>query len=349
MEDDYIYLRRLFGTATLKSLHERLQKINPNSNQYSDPRNMTIFPFPFTGGQLPVDRFDFRESHFKYMGRMAFSELWHTVGALKVGEGYSRLYIQGTMGYGKSHILAVLAGLLYCARKRVVYLPDCRELVGNPMRYMQTALLCAFADPSLDEEREDIRGLESQDDVVAFCSQYQIYFIIDQMNALDYEDANRDTVNNERKAAAQSFLDQLTYGQYRITSASANHRTAMHMEKKQTGEKKLALMGGMSEVSTNQAIFCCLISILVIQYEMAQWWIHHDKDVPIFRDKEKARVEDLTGCIPLLLRPLLQFSGKQFHEIEQEFWMHHDFATVGKNVLEFAAEKMQDEPQNYEQ
>jgi hypothetical protein len=79
-----------FETATLNSLHERLQEIDPDASQYSDPCNMATFPFLFTGDQLPVDRFDFNESHFEYMSRMAFSELWHTIGELKTsGKGYS--------------------------------------------------------------------------------------------------------------------------------------------------------------------------------------------------------------------------------------------------------------------
>jgi hypothetical protein len=154
------------------------------------------------------------------------------------------------MGYGKSHLLAVLAGLLSRSGKRTVYLPDCREFLANKLRYMQTALLCAFADPSSSDERDKIRGLESQEDIIYFCDrQMPMYFIVDQMNALDRESDNMDTVDNQRKAAAQEYLDQLTSSHYRITSASANHRTAMHMAKKQTNEMKLALMGGMSEVS----------------------------------------------------------------------------------------------------
>jgi hypothetical protein len=154
------------------------------------------------------------------------------------------------MGYGKSHILAVLVGLLSRIGKWVIYLPDCRELVGNAMRYLKTAILCAFADPLSSDVRDEIRALRSQDDVIAFCSQQpSMYFIIDQMNALDHEDANRDMVTNEQKTVAQQCLDQLTYGHYRITSTSANHKMAVHMEKKQTGERKLPLMGGMSEVS----------------------------------------------------------------------------------------------------
>jgi hypothetical protein len=75
---------------------------------------------------------------------------------------------------------------------------------------------------------------------------------------------------------------------------------------------------------------------------MKQWWIHHKGKVPIFGGDDKARVEDLTGRIPLLLCPLVDFAGKPFHEIEQ-------VATVGENVRAFAAQKMENEPQNYEQ
>jgi hypothetical protein len=235
--------------AALNSLHKRLQQIDPNDTLYSDPRNLIHFPFPFIGGQLPTDRFDFRESHFEYMGRTAFFKVMDIVKELKIG-GFSRFYIQGTMGYGKSHILAVLAGLLSRAGKRVVYLPDCRELVVNPMRYMRTALLCAFADPHSSDVRDEIRALESMDNIIDFCVNHRdTYFIIDQINALGFEDTNMDMVDNDKKAAAWVFLGQLTYGQYRITSASANHKTAMHMKTKQRGEKRLALMGGMSEVS----------------------------------------------------------------------------------------------------
>jgi beta-glucosidase/6-phospho-beta-glucosidase/beta-galactosidase len=115
---------------------------------------------------------------------------------------------------------------------------------------MQTALLCAFADPSSSDEHDKIRALKSQDDIMHFCDEHMpVYFIVDQMNALDHEDVNMDTVDNQRKTVAQESLDKLTSSHYQITSASANHRTAMHMKKMQTGEMKLALMGGMSEVS----------------------------------------------------------------------------------------------------
>lgn len=76
-----------------------------------------------------------------------------------------------------------------------------------------------------------------------------VYFIMDQMNALDHEGDNVNTVDNQWKVATQEYLDQLTSGHYQITSVSANYRMAMHMAKKQAGEMKLALMSRMSKVS----------------------------------------------------------------------------------------------------
>ena len=237
-----------FCKATLHSLHERLQKIETEAKHYADPDNMIIFPFPFTYLDLPADRFHFEHSHFEYMGREIFLELWNVVQGLK-HESFTRLYIQGTMGYGKSHILAVLAGLLYRSGKRVVYLPDCRALLRQPLDYLRASLLCAFADPSSYEKRETIRALGSTHDVEKFCCEnLPMYFIIDQMNALDAEVSNQDVSTNSQKAFLLEFLTSLTVGHYQITSASANHKTALYVEKRQTNDLKQSLMGGMTEV-----------------------------------------------------------------------------------------------------
>lgn len=146
----------LFTTAALGWLYERLWNIEPDPSQYSDPRNMTTFPFPFIYSQLPADQFHFHQFHFAYMGWTAFSELWWTVHELKVGERYTWLYIQGTMGNGKSHIIAVFGGLLSHSGKWMVYLPDCREHLVNKLCYLQTALLCTFADPPSSDEHDKI-------------------------------------------------------------------------------------------------------------------------------------------------------------------------------------------------
>jgi len=70
---------------------------------------------------------------------------------------------------------------------------------------------------------------------------------------------------------------------------------------------------------------------------MEYWWDHHKDKLPIFEHKsDKDRVEDLTGCIPLLLRPLLEWKGEDFCKIEQQFWLHKDLIVVKENIYDFA-------------
>jgi len=69
---------------------------------------------------------------------------------------------------------------------------------------------------------------------------------------------------------------------------------------------------------------------------MEQWWIHHQEKIPIFDEGDKDRVEDLTGRIPLFLRPLLQLKRVPFRETEKEFWGHKDLSDVALRVQDFA-------------
>jgi hypothetical protein len=68
---------------------------------------------------------------------------------------------------------------------------------------------------------------------------------------------------------------------------------------------------------------------------MQQWWKHHESTLPIFEGRDKHLIEDITGRIPLLLQPLLGFSGSALG-IVQDFLKHKDIVGVTKNVQEFA-------------
>lgn len=70
---------------------------------------------------------------------------------------------------------------------------------------------------------------------------------------------------------------------------------------------------------------------------MKQWWFHHQGKLPIFKDtSEQDRVEDLTGCIPLLLQPLILWKDQKFCQIEQKFLHHPELVVVKKNIYDFA-------------
>src|SRR6266487_633234 len=241
-------------TANLSILHDALQGIENEPGWYSNHHNMGFLPFPMLYSRLPTDRFPLREEQvklFEYMGRERFGDLWNTVQSLRIGSGSSQLFLQGTMGCGKSHMLAALTCLLFRRGKRPVYIPDCRQMLVDPLPYIQSALLCTFADASSSSHRDKIRSFRNPDDALDFCrnlGERHLYFIVDQINALEHEAPNTDLAQNDHKAVLSDFLQRIALGHYIITSASANYRTAQRMAQKQTGELGMSMMGGMSEV-----------------------------------------------------------------------------------------------------
>ena len=70
---------------------------------------------------------------------------------------------------------------------------------------------------------------------------------------------------------------------------------------------------------------------------MACWWKHHD--ITAFSDEEKQMVEDLTGCIPLLLIPFMRCNDKTLDFLEPQIWMDPILESVRTETLEFSTAK----------
>ena len=70
---------------------------------------------------------------------------------------------------------------------------------------------------------------------------------------------------------------------------------------------------------------------------MQFWWKHHD--FKAFSHADKARVEDLTGCIPLLLNPFVMHSTKTLESLEPQIWNDKVLVSVRREVLDFAKAK----------
>ena len=216
---------------------------------YSNPENIIEIPFPFLSFVQPTDRFNLDAGgNFAYMGREGFSRV------LKFFDNsrrYRWLRIYGSIGYGKSHILAAMACYLFQQGKRVVYLPDCRPMVKDFLEYLRCGLLLAFGD-SESHQIEIVKCL-SVDAIRSFCKTItyygiHLYFIVDQLNALDEEGTNKDDLPNSKKIEISSDLDKITSGHFVIKSASANYKAAMYMSYKQMSEMKISFFGGLTKV-----------------------------------------------------------------------------------------------------
>jgi hypothetical protein len=125
---------------------EDIKKLPDDRKVYSNPKKIISLPFPFLGERKPVERFSINDGKFRYMGRKMFDDVLDIIERLKIGDGYMDCFVYGTIGYGKSYILATIACFLLRTGKRVVYLPDCRELAKKPENYIKLALILAYTD-----------------------------------------------------------------------------------------------------------------------------------------------------------------------------------------------------------
>ena len=74
---------------------------------------------------------------------------------------------------------------------------------------------------------------------------------------------------------------------------------------------------------------------------MSWWWKHNVKSLPSIRPDERKFVEDLTGCNPLLLRPLLRAKERQFIDCKDQFLASEELVHVRTCVLAFLAKKQE--------
>ncbi|RUS13751.1 hypothetical protein BC938DRAFT_477695, partial [Jimgerdemannia flammicorona] len=236
-----------------------------NAEEYSNPTNILRLPFPFMGFVKPTDRFAIDDGSFEYMGREEFAQVLREIENLKGGNGYTELFIFGSIGYGKSHILAAMVCLLLQQGKRVVFLPDCRAMAKGFPEYLQAALLLTFADNVYYQKK--IYNCMSVNDIHSFCrglakEEIRLYFIVDQLNALDNDENDNERMTNEKKGRIKVDLESITNNHYYIKSASANWKSALHVKQKQMNERKVSLFGGLTES------------------EMRNWWTNYKNYLP---------------------------------------------------------------------
>jgi hypothetical protein len=154
---------------------------------------------------------------------------------------HPHLWLYGSQGYGKSHLLAALVCYLAAQDERVVYIPDCRALLPDPVEYVQAAMLFAWADDITT--LEDIMTLTTEDKIRDFFMlQDDVIFVVDEMNAdgPGWKE-ERERLNNW----ITSFASEHTV----IVSCSANNTDFHEQTRHKTTYRVLEVYGGLSNVS----------------------------------------------------------------------------------------------------
>jgi NACHT domain len=230
----------------------------PNSVLHlSNPTFDTKLPFPFVGQMIP-GRFKVNgkdnESNWFYTGREKFAELRKEFERVRNSPQHSALIIYGTRGYGKSHLLAAFVCCLAASEEKVVYIPDCREFMNQPIQYIRAAILFAWADDK--SEQQTIMALDSLEKIDQFFQgQSGVVFVIDQLNALEKEEGDDEPTITE-KARLRVWLQRLRATGKALLSSSANNHSILNKALKQSSEKVVYVYGGLTEVglSNNSSV-----------------------------------------------------------------------------------------------
>ncbi|KAI5792571.1 hypothetical protein DFH27DRAFT_654987 [Peziza echinospora] len=306
------------GTTELavEKLDKQLHELSVDAVKLSQPGFSCRLPFPYIGA-VP-ERFHLDQgSQFEYFGRHRFAELYKIAKQMNPRQG-KRVHLYGTLGSGKSHLLAALVCMLRKEGLRVVYLPDCYELlISNPPGwYVLKALYATFRHDvdlghyvfALNQERLSGDPTRLEQKILAFCNiaadlGKPIIFIVDQANALDDSTEGHDRVSNDKKSSVRALLDGMSAEHMKISSSTANYLVAKHDQFRATSETRMTLDGGLDDE------------------EMNAWWKHYETELEIQQEPDRRlSLERISGRLPLLLQALTEVTKKhEFVTVQQLF------------------------------
>jgi len=163
---------------------------------------------------------------------------------MRVSEVYTALWLYGTQGYGKSHLLAALVCYLAAQDERVIYIPDCRSLLKNPILHVRAAMLFAWADDPTTQN--EITKMSTTDEILAFLyTQEKVIFVVDQMNAFKAGGLGA----KERREELRDWVGSFTSCHKTVFSSSANDTDYLDEFNKQSSNRVLRVYGGLDRVS----------------------------------------------------------------------------------------------------
>jgi hypothetical protein len=211
-------------------------------DQLSDPTFECTLPFPFVGSEAPV-RFKFVKENWQYVGRTKFKELLQELKKVEESDRYSTLWLYGTQGYGKSHLLAALVCYLTARDERVVYISSCELLLEHPVEFLRATMLFAWGDDITTQKI--ITALDTLGEIWEFFkSKEKVIFVIDQMDALKIGWSGE----KRKREDVSDWIRRFTSCHKTVYSFST-HNAGDKQAQNQTQTRMLPVYGGLTEVS----------------------------------------------------------------------------------------------------
>jgi hypothetical protein len=241
------------------SSNQRSNSVDPLPGavaQLSNPQIVHTLPFPFVGSEVPV-RFKLdneakegseAEVYWPYAGRTMFETLVKKLKKVQKSLQLTTVWLYGTQGYGKSHLLAALVCYLAARGERVVYIPDCRAMLKNPVEYFRAAMLFAWANDN--PTQREIMTLDTQKEIEDFFSSTEgVIFVIDQMNALKTSNTSTEA---KKRTVLYNWIQRFTAGHKSVFSSSANYDEYHDQKREQTSNLVVRAYGGLDRVSNRK-------------------------------------------------------------------------------------------------
>jgi hypothetical protein len=180
------------------------------------------------------------------MGRTKFKEFLEALKKVRTSNFHHTIWLYGTQGYGKSHLLAALVCYLAAQDERVVYIPDCRTWLRDPVGCTRTAMLFAWADDITTQK--EIMTLNTEEEIAKFFkSQKDVIVVGDQLNALTGFDISDEEAT--KRMELYTWLMRFTIGHTAVFSSSANYKEYLEAIRKQNSYYVVPAHGGLDRVS----------------------------------------------------------------------------------------------------
>ena len=142
-----------------------------------------------------------------------FRKLLEELKMVRESGSYTAVWLHGTQGYGKSHLLAILVCYLAAQDERVVYIPDCPALLEDPVEYLQAIMLFAWADDiAIQKFIMTLNTLKKINHF--FKNRKNVIFVIDQMNALEF-DGSRE---QKKREDLSDWIKRITFRHKKVLS-----------------------------------------------------------------------------------------------------------------------------------
>lgn len=236
----------------------------------------TVVNLPFPSLSETPNRFRVTDGSFQYQSRSDLKCLHEKVVKFwKGGTPTNRnVKVAGTIGYGKSHMLAALVLLLlkeppvdkYESMPFVCYIPDCRALLGG-----EDAVVTALKQNILLNDPKFTGALDTIQDIREVMIRKKVILVADQWNSID----------NDACLEAKKLLVKCLGATPRVTihGISMNSKILHDLSNKQFSDDRNFYYGGFND-------------------EEFRVWLHRH---PSIFDDHKEELSLLTGKVPLLL------------------------------------------------